>query len=87
MPRRAEEFARPFARRPSGLQFSEKENQPMPWTDDSMKKKGAKRMYPKAAEMANAILRDSGDEGMAIATALKHVNKPGAKKARRRYTV
>lgn len=43
-----------------------------------MMKKGAKHMPGKAADIANAILRRSGDEGMAIATALKHVNKPKA---------
>jgi hypothetical protein len=58
----------------------------MPWNAKDMKKKGAKRMFPQAAAQANAILRESGDEGMALATAMKHVNKPGAcKKARRRF--
>ena len=57
-----------------------------PWAPMDMKKKGAKRLYSKAAAQANAILRESGDEGMAIATAMKQVNHPGAKKRRRRYS-
>jgi hypothetical protein len=51
----------------------------MPWTGRDMKKKGARRMFPQAAAQANAILRESGDEGMAIATALKAVNKGKSK--------
>jgi hypothetical protein len=56
----------------------------MPWTGQGMKKKGAKRMFSKAAAMANAIREDTGNEGMAIATALKHVNKTGAPKMMKR---
>ena len=52
----------------------------MPWTPQNMIKKGAKQMPGKAAEIANAILSRSGDEGMAIATALKKVNHPKAKR-------
>jgi len=45
-----------------------------------MMKKGARKNPGKAAEIANAILRRSGNEGMAIATAMKHVNKTPAKR-------
>jgi len=51
-----------------------------PWTKENMLKKGARRKPGKAAAIANAILRRSGNEGMAIATALKKVNKPKAKR-------
>ena len=47
----------------------------MPWDAQSMMKKGAKSEPAKAARMANHILAASGNEGMAIATALKASNK------------
>lgn len=47
----------------------------MPWNAAKMIKKGAKGDAAKAARMANHILAASGNEGMAIATALKHSNK------------
>ena len=63
----------------------------VPWTGEEMKKKGAKRMYSQAAAQANAILASPGPapagitkEGLAIATALKRVNKTGGSKKRRR---
>ena len=46
----------------------------MPWTGSSFKKHN-KKLTPaqsaKAAKIANAILKSSGDEGMAIAVANK----------------
>lgn len=42
----------------------------MPWTADSFKKKHNKKLSPskakKAASIANAILKKTGDEGKAI---------------------
>ena len=55
----------------------------MPWNAQQMIRKGAKRGAGKAARMANAILAESGNEGMAIAMALKHANKPKAHTRRR----
>ena len=52
----------------------------MPWTPQNMIKKGAKGNAAMAARMANHILAASGNEGMAIATALKKVNHPKAKR-------
>lgn len=49
-----------------------------------MIRKGAKANPAKAASIANAILASSGDEGVAIATALKHVNNPKAKPKHKR---
>jgi uncharacterized protein YdaT len=55
----------------------------MPWTPESFKRKHDKTMTEaqakKAARIANAILADSGDEGLAIATAIKK-SKKGRKK-------
>jgi len=45
-----------------------------------MMKKGAKGDAAKAARMANHILAASGNEGMAIATALKHSNHSPARR-------
>jgi len=39
-----------------------------------MRRKGARRRAATAARQANAILEKTGDEGLAIATALKHAN-------------
>jgi len=47
----------------------------MPWTADDMKKKGAKDAA-KAARIANAILRETGNEGLAIRVALARANIP-----------
>lgn len=48
----------------------------MPWTGESFKSKHAhdltKSQAKKAASMANAMLRGGTDEGVAIATAIKH---------------
>jgi len=46
----------------------------MPWTADQLRHKGARYRFSLAAKMANAILKRTGNEGEAIATALKHVN-------------
>ena len=66
----------------------------MPWSGKDFVKKGAKRSPMKAARMANHILaayaRQHGgvasgkDEGIAIATALKAVNKGAAKRLKKR---
>ena len=54
----------------------------MPWTGSSFSAKHNKKLKgakaEKAASIANAILRSSGDEGMAIATANKMVGHKGA---------
>lgn len=51
----------------------------MPWTADSFRSRHNKGLSDakasKAASIANAILRDGGDEGIAIATANKRVAK------------
>lgn len=57
----------------------------MPWTPSTFKKRhGLKlsiKQSKKAAEIANAIVADGGDEGLAIAVALKQVKyKPKKKK-------
>ena len=48
----------------------------MPWTAKEFKERHAKDISPAqakaAAAQANAILRSGGDEGTAIATAIKH---------------
>ena len=58
----------------------------MPWTGKSFKKKHNKKLSPtkskKAARQANAILRKTGDEGLAIAVANKNAKKKS--KARKR---
>lgn len=50
-----------------------------PWDTNSFKKKHNKGLSPskakKAAEIANAILRESGDEGKAIRIANSKVKK------------
>ncbi len=46
-----------------------------PWTADDMRRKGARDNPARAAEIANAILRGGGSEGVAIATALARTNK------------
>lgn len=56
----------------------------MPWTAKSYRERHNKKLSPekakKAAEMANAMVREGVDEGVAIATANKH-----ASRAQRRY--
>lgn len=56
----------------------------MPWTADSFRAKHdkglTKSQSARAAKMANAILRSGGDEGVAIATAIKHVKSSTASK-------
>lgn len=48
----------------------------MPWTASEFREKHAKHLSPKqaaeAAKQANAMLRSGTDEGVAIATAIKH---------------
>ena len=54
-----------------------------PWTSSSFKKhnkKLSKAKAKKAAKIANAILRETGNEGLAIATANKLVKKKKKKK-------
>ena len=55
----------------------------MPWTGQQFKSRHAHglsgKQAAKAASIANAILRGGGDEGTAIATAIKHVKKKPAK--------
>ena len=63
----------------------------MPWTGKSFKKKHNKKLSPtkakKAANQANAILKKTGDEGLAIAVANKNAKKkPSAKKANKKRT-
>ena len=51
----------------------------MPWTGESFASKHNKKLSgraaDKAAEMANAMIKEGADEGVAIATANKHGNK------------
>lgn len=50
----------------------------MPWNKDSFRKHNkslSDAKASKAASIANAIVKDGGDEGMAIATANKHVKR------------
>lgn len=58
------------------------------WTPAQFRKRHAKHLSPaqgkKAASIANAMLRGGADEGMAIATAIKHAK---AGKARPTSTV
>ena len=59
----------------------------MPWTAETFKKHNkrlSKSQSGKAAAQANAILRETGDEGMAIAVANKNVRPQGHKKQHRR---
>ena len=60
----------------------------MPWTGEQFKERHAKHLSgaaaSKAAEMANAMLREGTDEGTAIATAIKHANSTSGR-AERRY--
>ena len=55
----------------------------MPWTAESFRQKHAKHLSPaqagRAAKQANAILASGADEGVAIATAIKHAKGHGAK--------
>jgi uncharacterized protein YdaT len=48
----------------------------MPWTGPEFRARHAHKLSPaqaaKAASMANAMLKDGTDEGVAIATAIKH---------------
>ena len=48
----------------------------MPWTPKQFKERHAHGLTPRqartAAAQANAILKSGGDEGVAIATAIKH---------------
>lgn len=54
----------------------------MPWTPSEFRSRHAKDLSPSqaktASRMANAILRSGGDEGVAIATAIKHAKKSRA---------
>ncbi|MFA5385422.1 MAG: hypothetical protein WC364_12340 [Eubacteriales bacterium] len=57
----------------------------MPWTGKSFKSKHNKNLSPsiadEAAKIANAILRETGDEGKAIRIANSQIkNKKGKKK-------
>ena len=56
----------------------------MPWTGASFKKKHNKKLSKakakKAAKQANAILRATGNEGLAIAVANKTAKKKKTKK-------
>jgi uncharacterized protein YdaT len=58
----------------------------MPWTAGSFRRKHNKKLTPyqsaKAAKIANAILKSSGNEGMAIATANKLARKKPRKKSK-----
>lgn len=62
----------------------------MPWSGKNFKKKHNQDLNEgeadKAAEQANAILRETGDEGLAIATANKHakLRRQGHKRSHRR---
>jgi uncharacterized protein YdaT len=51
----------------------------MPWTGESFRSKHNKKLTPEqaqeAAKIANAILRDTGDEAKAIRIANYEVNK------------
>lgn len=51
----------------------------MPWTGESFKKKHNQKLTPaqarKAADIANAILKETGDEGKAIRIANAKVKK------------
>lgn len=59
----------------------------MPWTGEEFRKRHNKKLSAaqaeKAAEMANAMLRAGVEEGIAIATANKHVKRGAAVKVRR----
>lgn len=50
----------------------------MPWTGESFREKHNKKLSPavaeKAASMANAMIKEGTDEGIAIATANKRAN-------------
>jgi uncharacterized protein YdaT len=56
----------------------------MPWTAASFRARHNKKLSPtkakKAAAQANAILKTSGNEGLAIATANKFAKKKRKKK-------
>jgi uncharacterized protein YdaT len=57
----------------------------MPWTSSSFKKHNKKlkgKKATKAAHIANAILKATGNEGLAIATANKMIKKKTKKKKR-----
>jgi len=55
----------------------------MPWTGESFRARHNKKLSPrravKAAGIANAILRDTGDEALAIRTANARVRSPADK--------
>jgi len=57
-----------------------------PWTGSSFKKKHNKKLTPakakKAAKQANAILRETGNEGLAIRVANANAKKKGKSKAK-----
>lgn len=58
----------------------------MPWTGSSFKKHNkalTKKQATKAAKIANAILEESGNEGMAIATANKLIGKKSKRKSKK----
>lgn len=54
----------------------------MPWTGKQFRERHAKHLTPAqathAAHMANAMLKNGTDEGVAIATAIKNAKKSGA---------
>jgi uncharacterized protein YdaT len=58
-----------------------------PWTSSSFAKKHNKKLSKsqskKAAKIANAILAETGDEGLAIATANKLAKKKPKKKKKK----
>jgi uncharacterized protein YdaT len=62
----------------------------MPWTGKGFKKKHNKKLSGSeashAARIANAILKQSGDEGMAIATANKIVGRKDHDPMKHGYT-
>lgn len=51
----------------------------MPWTAQEFRSRHAKDLSPaqaaKAAKQANAMLKSGADEGVAIATAIKHAKR------------
>lgn len=53
----------------------------MPWTPETFRKRHNKRLSSgqakKASRIANAIIGEGGDEGMAIAVANKRVKRKG----------
>lgn len=55
----------------------------MPWTPESFRSRHAKHLSSaqakRAAKQANAMLASGADEGVAIATAIKHTKGLGAK--------